>query len=136
MLLKLEVIGNVGQDCQIIEVNSKKVLSFSVAHSESYKDANGVKVDKTTWVSCSYFALSTDIAPYLKKGTLVYVSGTPFARCYQDKNGTLVAQQNLRVVSIKLLGGSVGNKPASAEKSTTHPNEPLVNGFENDSLPF
>ena len=129
MVLELKVIGNIGNDAIVSDTNGRKVVNFSVAHSESYKDANGVKVDKTTWVSCSYFAESTAIAPYLKKGTLVYVSGTPFARCYQDKNGTWVAQQNLRVVSIKLLGGSGENKPASTSSYT-----PISQ--ESDETPF
>ena len=44
-MIKLQVIGNLGKDCIVKEVNGKNVINFSVAHSERYKDAQGnVKV--------------------------------------------------------------------------------------------
>ena len=38
-----------------------------MAHSEKYKDAQGVQKDRTIWVDCAYWTDRTAIAPYLKK---------------------------------------------------------------------
>ena len=72
-MVKLEVIGHIGKDATVNEYNGKKVINFSVAHSEKYKDASGNVVNKSVWVDCAYWVESTAVAQYLKKGTQVYV---------------------------------------------------------------
>jgi single-strand DNA-binding protein len=71
-MIKLQVIGNLGKDGVVNNVNGKNVINFSVAHTEKFKDAQGVQKDKTIWVECAYWTDRTGIAPYLKKGTQVY----------------------------------------------------------------
>lgn len=66
-MIKLQVIGNLGRDCVVNNVNGKNVINFSVAHTEKFKDAQGQQKDKTTWVECAYWTDRTAIAPYLKK---------------------------------------------------------------------
>ena len=104
-MIKLQVIGHLGRDCTVNEVNGKNVINFNVAHSERFKDAQGNQVEKTIWVSCSYWTDRTAIAPYLKKGQLVYAEGTPEAEAYTNKEGQQAATLRLRVFSIQLLGG-------------------------------
>ena len=103
-MIKLQVIGNLGKDCIVNAVNAKNVINFSVAHTEKYKDAQGVQKEKTTWVECAYWAERTAIAPYLRKGTMVYVEGTPEVRQYTKNDGTSGATLSLRVISVQLLG--------------------------------
>jgi len=81
-MIKLQVIGNLGKDAVLNNVNGKNVINFTVAHTERYKDAQGVQKDRTTWVDCAYWTDRTAVAPYLKKGTMVYVEGTPDVRTY------------------------------------------------------
>ena len=33
VMIKLQIIGNLGKDCIVKEVNGKNVINFSVAHS-------------------------------------------------------------------------------------------------------
>jgi single-strand DNA-binding protein len=49
-LIKLTVIGNLGRDAIVRDVQGKSVISFSVAHTEKFKDNMGVQKDKTTWI--------------------------------------------------------------------------------------
>lgn len=80
--------GTLGQNSEIRETQNNKVLSFSVAIDESYKDSNGNKVEKTTWVKCSKFfkkEKSTKISEFLTKGTRVVIQGKPNATTYNDK---------------------------------------------------
>ena len=104
-MIKLQVIGNLGRDCTVNEVNGKSVINFNVAHSERFKDAQGTQVEKTTWVNCSYWSDRTAVAPYLKKGQLVFAEGTPEVETYTNKEGQQAANLRLRVFSIQLLGG-------------------------------
>lgn len=107
-MIKLQVIGNLGKDCVMNNVNGKSVINFSVAHTEKFRDATGNTKDRTIWVECAYWTDRTGIAPYLKKGTSVYVEGNPDVRTYQTNDGRQGASLSLRVVSVQLLGGGGG----------------------------
>jgi single-strand DNA-binding protein len=103
-MIKLQVIGNLGKDCIVNNVNGKNVMNFAVAHTEKYKDSTGAQKEKTIWVDCAYWNDKTAISPYLKKGTQVYVEGTPEVRTYTTQDGKTGASMSLRVQSIQLLG--------------------------------
>jgi len=117
-MIKLQVIGNLGKDALVNNVNGKTVINFNVAHTERYKDAQGNQKDRTTWVDCSYWTDRTAIAPYLKKGTQVYVEGTPDVRSYTTADGRNGASLTLRIVSVQLLGAKpAGNSGGSTDSS-------------------
>lgn len=103
-MIKLQVIGNLGKDCVTNTVNGKSVINFNVAHTEKFRNNQGVQQDKTIWVECAYWTDRTAIAPYLRKGTQVYVEGTPEVRTYPKNDGTTGVSLTLRVVSVQLLG--------------------------------
>ena len=146
-MIKLQVIGNLGKDCVTNTVNGKNVINFNVAHTEKFKDAQGNQKDKTIWVDCAYWTERTGIAPYLRKGTQVYVEGTPEVRTYPKNDGTTGASLTLRVLNVQLLGsrgegGSTGGYTGTDSSYTAGPavnnggvsagsmNEPM------DDLPF
>lgn len=110
-MIKLQVIGNLGKDCITNTVNGKTVMNFNVAHTEKFRDSQGVQRDKTIWVECAYWSDRTAVAPYLKKGTQVYVEGNPDVRTYPKNDGTTGVSLTLRVQSVQLLGsrGDSGN---------------------------
>ena len=104
-MIKLNVIGHLGKDAIVNNVNGKSVINFSVAHTEKLKDAQGNVKDKTIWVDCAYWTDRVAIAPYLKKGTQVYAEGNPDIRTYTTADGRNGATLSLRVLNIQLLGG-------------------------------
>ena len=129
-MIKLQVIGNLGKDSVVNTVNGKTVINFSVAHTEKYRDAQGTQKERTTWVECAYWTDRTAVAPYLKKGTQVYVEGTPDVRTYQTNDGRQGAALSLRITNVQLLGsrnnedggasgGSYNNTQASSYGSAT-----------------
>jgi single-strand DNA-binding protein len=113
-MIKLQVIGNLGKDCMVNSVNGKSVMNFNVAHTEKYKNSSGVLQEKTIWVECAYWTERTGISSYLKKGTQVYVEGTPEVRTYTTQDGRHGASLSIRVQNVQLLG----NKPSDASGST------------------
>ena len=64
-MLKIQTIARLGQDAISNNVNGKNVINFSVAHSEKFKNQQGVEVDKTTWISCAYWTERLNLLPRL-----------------------------------------------------------------------
>ena len=151
-MIKLQIVGNLGKDCIVKEVNGKNVINFSVAHTERFKDSTGAQRERTTWVECAYWTDRTAVAPYLKKGQLVFAEGSPEAEGYMNKENQAAATLRMRVREIQLLGGRTdgtpGNaNPASASSTTssssgsgynTNANRPVAAEMEEpaDDLPF
>ncbi len=138
-MIKLQVIGNLGKDCIVNNVSGKNVMNFTVAHTEKYKDSSGNQKEKTIWVECAYWSERTGIAPYLKKGTQVYVEGTPEVRTYTTQDGKSGASLSLRVLNIQLLGSRGENSNAGysapAASASSGP-APASAGEVSDDLPF
>lgn len=146
-MVKLQIIGHLGKDCIVKEVNGKNVINFSVAHSEKFKDASGTPRERTTWVECAFWTDRTAIAPYLLKGQLVFAEGTPEADGYLNKENQPSATLRMRVRDIQLLGGRTeGGAPsnsgssnyAAAPTRTANVNAPATSQMEEpaDDLPF
>ena len=125
-MIKLTAIGNLGKDAVLNNVNGKNVINFNVAHTEKYKDAQGNQKDKTIWIDCSYWTERTGIAPYLKKGTSVYLEGQPDVRSYTAKDGTNGASLVLRVGLVQLLSKGSQSEGNAAQQSAA--------SVEDDSL--
>jgi single-strand DNA-binding protein len=124
-MIKLMVIGNLGKDCIVNQVNGKNVINFSVAHTEKFKDSSGAQREKTTWVECAYWTDRTGIAPYLKKGTQIYAEGTAEVRTYQTQDGKSGASLTMRVQNVQLLGsraGAEGMAPQQQQPSYSNTN--------------
>ncbi|MBL7703371.1 MAG: single-stranded DNA-binding protein [Ferruginibacter sp.] len=143
-MIKLQIIGNLGKDCIVKEINGKNVINFSVAHTERFKDAQGNQKERTTWVECAYWTDRTAIAPYLVKGMMVYAEGSPEADPYTNKEGQAAATLRMRVQNIQLLGGNKDNQGASTGNvtNTGYSNTPVVktepvqSSAPVDDLPF
>ncbi len=145
-MIKLQVIGNLGKDCIVKEINGKNVINFSVAHSERYKDAQGNQKERTTWVECAYWTDKTAVAQYLTKGRTVFAEGSPEADAYTNKEGQAAATLRMRVQTVQLLGGnseSQGANTGNVSHATAAPTtvQPVVrtapdNVPATDDLPF
>ena len=145
-MIKLQVIGNLGKDALVNNVNGKTVINFNVAHTERFKDAQGNQKDRTTWVDCSYWTDRTAVAPYLKKGTQVYVEGTPDVRSYTTTDGRNGASLTLRISSVQLLGAKPAGSSAGGGSDASNCSDTGNGGYQNtgggsdttamDDLPF
>jgi single-strand DNA-binding protein len=139
-MIKMQVIGNLGKDCVVNTVNGKNVINFTVAHTEKYKDSQGNNQEKTTWVDCAYWTDRTAIAPYLQKGTQVFVEGAPEVRSFTRNDGTAGASLSLRVKEVQLLGkrGENGGNSNNESPSNFRQSAPAPAGIDDvaDDLPF
>lgn len=92
------IIGNLGKDVELKDVNGKTVASFSVADKSGYGDNK-----QTNWYGVSIWdgLAKTNFVDYLKKGQQVMVTGELSTREYNGKTYLEVK----RVYDIKLCGG-------------------------------
>jgi len=146
-MIKMQVIGRLGKDCVVNTVNGKSVINFTVAHSEKYKDSGGNNQEKTTWVDCAYWTDRTAVAPYLTKGTQVFVEGTPEVRSFQRNDGTAGASLSMRIRDVQLLGSkNEGGSPSgnmdsgmssNRQETTSSTSSASMNNDDmTDDLPF
>jgi single-strand DNA-binding protein len=78
------------------------------------------------------------VAPYLKKGTQVYVEGTPEVRSYTKNDGTFGTSLTLRVSNVQLLGSRADQSGGYEQPSGSSAGVPVAaGGDEGESdLPF
>ncbi|HNT92135.1 MAG: single-stranded DNA-binding protein [Bacteroidales bacterium] len=107
---KVQLIGRLGQDPEVKTLESgKKVAHFNVATKESYKNAEGTKIDETTWHSIvAWNGLAELSSRFLSKGREVCIEGRIAYRSYTDKTGI---QRNVtEIVATDLVMLSSGNR--------------------------
>lgn len=86
---RVQLIGNLGNDPEIITLESgKKLAKFSLATNETYKNAQGQKVTDTQWHNVvAWNNTAGIIEQYLQKGNEVVIEGKLTSRSFEDKEG-------------------------------------------------
>ncbi|MGJ8591273.1 MAG: single-stranded DNA-binding protein [Aquaticitalea sp.] len=86
---KVQLIGNLGNDPEIINLESGKTLAkFSIATNENYKNSKGEKVTDTQWHNVVAWDKTAKIVEsYLTKGKEVAIEGKLTSRSYETKEG-------------------------------------------------
>lgn len=111
-MLKLSLIGNIGADAELKQVNGETFCSMRVAHTSKYTDRqSGEQIENTQWVSVTINRDVTNLIPFLKKGTKVWVWGDASTRLFTGHDGRQHAGLNLRAQSVELCGGNRWPEP-------------------------
>lgn len=103
---KVQLIGNLGNAPEVRNTESgKKMVRFSVATNEKYRNASGEKINETQWHNLIAWGKLADIAEkYLAKGTEVAIEGKLVSRYYTDKEGNKKHITEIQVHEVLLLG--------------------------------
>ena len=103
---KVQLIGNLGGKPEVKELDGgKKLATFSIATSESYRNAKGEKVTETQWHRVVAWGKVAEIAEkYLDKGKEVALEGKLVNRSYNDKEGNKKYITEVQVHELLLLG--------------------------------
>ena len=111
---KAQLIGHVGhKPVTHIFVSGKKLVRFSVATNETYRNAQGVKVTDTQWHHLVAFGKVAEIAEkFLDKGTEVAVEGKLVNRNYVDKEGVKRYVTEIHISELLLLGSHASKAAA------------------------
>lgn len=99
------LIGHLGKDPDVKVFGEKKKAAFSLATSDSYKNAKGDKVTDTQWHNVVIWGkLATVAENYLKKGSEVCVEGKLTHREYETAAGEKRYITEINVNDLLLLG--------------------------------
>jgi single-strand DNA-binding protein len=128
---KVILVGHVGQDVELKYTPSGvAVATFSLATSESWKDQDGSKQEKTTWHNIVVWRKLAEIAAeYVKKGARLYVEGKIDNQTY-EKDGVkhytskIVIDQMIILSSNRQVDDVTGSEPPPEKKG------------KEDDLPF
>ena len=86
---KVQLIGNLGNDPEIITLESgKKLAKFSIATNESYKNNKGERVTDTQWHNVVAWGKTAEIIEgFVTKGKEIAIEGKLTTRSWEDKDG-------------------------------------------------
>lgn len=107
-VFETRLIGNIGKDA-IVKTMERNVLAinFPVAHNKNWKDKRtGQTRTKTTWVNCTIWkreGSNIRIVDFLKRGTMVELIGSPFAKAYLQEDGEIRTEIRLNVSKTNIL---------------------------------
>jgi single-strand DNA-binding protein len=123
---KVILIGRLGADPELrYTTDGTSVATFNMATTETWKDKNGNKQEKTEWHRIVAWRKLGEIAgEYLKKGRLVYIEGRIRSREYDAKDGTKRKIFEIEATEMKMLPS--GTAPDRDGKTTA--------GFKRESV--
>jgi len=130
----MEITGRITKDAVVNQLkDEREVINFSLAVNDSYKIKGSNEIKKvTTYFNCAYW-ISSSIAKYLTKGTLVELYGRIGVNAYTNLKGEAKATLTFHVNNIKLLG------KAKFSEAMAKVNEPVQENNiaePSDDLPF
>ena len=135
---KVILIGHLGRDAETAYTASQvAVTKFSVATNRRWKDqATGEWKEETDWSRVVLWR-GENVAPYLTKGTQVYVEGRLQTRSYDDKDGKKVWATDVVADEVILLGGrgQAGGGGAGAGMDEGFSQEPPQSGMRSAPRP-
>lgn len=141
MLNKIHLIGRLGADPETRRLESgKTVAKFTLATSETWKNANGEKQEETQWHNIVVWEGLAEIAEkYLKKGSLIYVEGKMTYRTYEGEDGQKKYFSEVRASTFKMLGGKPDNGGGNSngyfppDENPNHVQKEPVNSISDDN---
>ena len=99
------LIGRLGKDPEDKAFDGKKKASFSIATTDTYKNAEGKKMEDTQWHNLVIWGpLATVAEKYLKKGMEVCIEGKLVHRDYASTKGEKRHITEIVVNDLLMLG--------------------------------
>jgi single-strand DNA-binding protein len=103
---KVQLIGNLGNDPEIINLESgKKLAKITIATNETYKNDQGEKITDTQWHNVIAWGKTAElIEKYVTKGKEIVIEGKLTHRSYEDKNGDKKYMTEVVASELLLIG--------------------------------
>ena len=106
-MFKIELIGNLGADAEVITKNGSSFVAMRVAHTNKYTQQDGTARESTDWVDVTMNNPESKVLPYLKQGVKIFVRGNASLRVYSSpKDRCMKAGLSVAASEIELCGGS------------------------------
>ncbi len=120
-VFETRLIGNIGKDASVKTMDRGVVaINFPVAHNKNWKDKRtGESRTKTTWVNCTIWkkeGANMRILDFLKSGTLVELTGTPYAKAFPQDDGSIKTEIRLNISRTNILRPSHKNSSSNKKE--------------------
>lgn len=144
MLNQQQIIGFLGKDPELKTLANGHVCTISVASTDKWMDAQGVKKEHTEWFRVVLWNKNAEnAAKYLKKGSKIFTQGPTKTRVYTDNQGVEKKITEVQGQYFKMLdSASSGSGNGPVDKSggvdpTPNSEAPLTSpmGYDDD-IPF
>jgi single-strand DNA-binding protein len=136
MFNQITIIGRAGRDPETRTLdNGTVVANLTIATTETWKDAQGQKQEKTTWHNVqAWRKLGEIVGQYAKKGGMYMVQGSLQSRKYTDKDQIERTVYEIVADEFKMLDKPTGqaSAPASANPAAARPGA----ADDDNDLPF
>lgn len=118
---KVQLIGNIGNEPKITNLeNGNKVVRFSMATNEYYRNAQGEKVQATQWHNVvAWNKKAAIIEQYVRKGKEIAVEGRLISRSYTNEAGDTCYITEIVASEVLLLGSKNANTPIAENSEET-----------------
>lgn len=136
---KCTFIGNLGADPETrFSAGGSAITKIRIAVSESWKDKQGQKQERTEWVRATFFGRLAEIAgEYLKKGSTVYIEGRMQTSKYQASDGSDRYSTEIVANEMQMLGGRPEGGTQRPQQAPAQQAASGADGFDDsDSIPF
>lgn len=129
---KVILVGTVGKDPEVKYFQSGDAYcTLSIATSESWKDKQGEKQEKTEWHRVKFTRkLAEIVGEYVKKGQQIYIEGKLETSKYTDKQGIERYSTDIVANEMQMLGG----KSSSGDRSSGNQEGGGWSGASNDGF--
>jgi len=112
---KVILVGRLGTDPEVKAVGDSSVCNFSMATSESWKDKEGNKQEKTEWHKIAVWGKLADVCErYLSKGKQVYLEGSLHTRSWETDTGEKRYSTEIKGTKVEFLGGGEAREESPA----------------------
>jgi len=141
-LNKVILIGNLGGDPEMRYLHDgTAVATLSIATTDTWKDKNGERQEKTEWHRVVIYRKLAEIAgEYLKKGRSVYIEGRLKTDKWTDKQGVERYTTNIVATDMKMLGSKPNGQQSESDSTPAKAGAGGGNdsGFDgmDDDIPF
>ena len=135
-LNKVTLIGRLGKDPEVQSLESgTKLVKFPLATSETFKDKNGNRQEKTEWHNVIVWQKLAETAEkYLHKGSYIYLEGRIRTSSWDDKERE--GKKNYRTEIVASTFMMLEPKPTNGDSSSPATQSAEVTEDFADDLPF
>ena len=132
---KVIILGNLGKDPEMrYQPSGGAIANFNVATSETFKDKDGNKQERTEWHRVVLFGRTAEVAgEYLRKGSTAYIEGRLQTRKWTDKEGQERYTTEIVGDRLQLIGGRNSGQDNHDEES--HGNSRSQSGNQRSAPP-
>ncbi|APG27750.1 single-stranded DNA-binding protein [Syntrophotalea acetylenivorans] len=145
---KVILVGNLGKDPELrYTASGTAVCNFSIATTESYKDRDGNRQEKTEWHNIVVWRQLAEICgKYLAKGKQIYIEGKLQTRKWEDRDGNPRYTTEIVADQMQMLGRAGDDNSAGPRREPRQEpsmnQSPPQNNYDNvqfnpdDDIPF